>query len=636
MNSLVSKLVWAASALLSVPGAAGQINQSRKTPLSPSSENVPARPENSTPIINVVVRRVVVDVTVTDATGNPVPGLKAEDFRVSEDGAAQTLRSFEVHKVEAQPPLELPTLPPNTFTNISSAPAGGAITVVLYDLLNTPQDAQAYAHEQLLKFLKTRKTSGQVAVFVLSDKLHLLQGFTQDDNLLIAALNRQQGKGYRSGLLQTPGEATQGSDQLTQTEGNQAAAVAQQDRSFQAVADMLSHLETMESSYLLDRRVDFTAEALQQIARFLAGLPGRKNLLWLSGGFPSGVLPDGGVDGRNAATGRDVFEQTRNYSSDIREATDLLSQSHVAVYPVDVRGLQANSMFSAGSRATFEPGLKKDSQAVRNDSQTLASEHATMDAIGTETGGRAFYNTNGLAAAAAAALQEGSLYYTLTYAPTNPRYDGKLRRVRVQLAQPGYTVSYRRSYFADSPDQVAHGAHATDGTTDDEIALSLQHGAPMAHELFFEASVEPDGAPVPATPEQMADLAKYEAMTAKGKLKNRAAAAPTLMQSYVVSYGLIPRQLELSLGEDQARRGSLEFAIESYDVDGSRLNGVRTQVQDVIQPERYQIMLTSGYHMMQKIAVPVQASFLRMAVRDVKADHLGSLEIALPLKATAH
>jgi hypothetical protein len=59
-------------------------------------------------------------------------------------------------------------------------------------------------------------------------------------------------------------------------------------------------------------------------------------------------------------------------------------------------------------------------------------------------------------------------------------------------------------------------------------------------------------------------------------------------------------------------------------------------VQDVIQPDRYELMLESGYHMMQKIAVPVHARSLRLAVRDVLANHLGSLEIALPLNATAH
>ncbi len=166
-----------------------------------------------------------------------------------------------------------PTFPPDTFSNLSSVPQSGPVTVILYDLLNTPLESQAFAHEQLLNFLRHRQSSSQVAIFVLTDKLHMLQGFTDDDNQLIAALNSQNGQRYKSSQLQAPGEATQQSDSLSRTAGNQNGADADQNASFQQVSTMLKHMETIESSALLDQRVRITVDALQEISRFLIAHP---------------------------------------------------------------------------------------------------------------------------------------------------------------------------------------------------------------------------------------------------------------------------------------------------------------------------------------------------------------------------
>jgi VWFA-related protein len=573
--------------------------------------------------LHVAVRRVVVDVVVTDATGKPVTNLAQQDFNVYEDGKLQQMRSFDKHVAEAQPALSRPELPPNTFSNLSAAPRSGPVTVVLYDLLNTPLDAQSYARAQLLQFLKQRAVSGQVAIFVLSDKLHMLQGFTDDENQLIAALNTQNARLYKSSNLQSPGEATQQSDSLARTDGNQNGADADQNVSFQEISGMLKHMESMESSAMLDRRVDITVDALEEISRFLIGLPGRKNLLWLSGSFPTEILPD------ESFGGRDSFDVTRNYSSTIVQATDMLNLAHIAVYPIDVRGLQVNPMYSGASNQTFEPGSGKDLAAVSNFSQQNNAEHATMNLIGDQTGGHAFYNTNGLKEAAAAAIEDGSAYFTLTYAPSDTKLDGGIRRVRVELTKPGYHLSYRRTYFADKLDsEVAN----YEDDPNDPLAVTLDHGAPAAHELFFEAHLQTLGPPSEATPEQMAVLAQYGAMSQKGKHKTQVEEKkPILMQRYLITYGLLLRQLQLPAGADGVRRGTLDVAVMSYDDDGQKLDGIRSRINDVIQPDRYVQLEQNGYQVIQTIAVPVQTASLRLAVRDASTNHLGSLEVHLPL-----
>jgi hypothetical protein len=386
---------------------------------------------------------------------------------------------------------------------------------------------------------------------------------------------------------------------------------------------MLKHMESIESSAMLDRRVDITVDALEEISRFLIGLPGRKNLLWLSGSFPTGILPDGSLGGR------DSFDVTRNYSATVVKATDMLNLAHIAVYPVDVRGLQVNPMFSAASNQTFEPGSGKDLAAATNFSQQNNAEHATMNLIGDETGGRAFYNTNGLKEAVAAGVEDGSAYYTLTYAPADVKLDGGVRHVRIDLTKPGYQLAYRRTYFADKLDsEVA----SSEGSPADPLAATLGHGAPTAHELFFEAHLQTYGQPLPATPEQMEMLSKYEATSRKGKEKVVVKEQkPIMMQRYIITYGLLLRQLQLTTGDDGVHRGNLEFAVMSYNDDGDALDGIRSKIADVIPPDRYDRLLNSGYQVVQTVAVPMQAASLRLAVRDASTNHMGSLEVRLPI-----
>ena len=607
-------------------------------PISPPKSQVPVPQTESqqsaavTPTITVNVQRVSVDVVVTDASGRPVKGLTRDDFKVSEDGKPQALRSFDAYTAHPEPPITMPKLPPNTFSNFSMATTSGPATVLLYDLLNTPRDAQPYARQQLLEFVKKRSRSSPVAIFVLTDRLHMVQGFTDDDNALAASLKRQGG--YQSGQLQNGVDTVAASNLAdgnigtgtTPTPGGGAAQTSTNDP-YQAVSDALQHIEVIESSALLDQRVRLTAEALEEIAKFLAGLPGRKNVLWMSGSFPQGVLPNPNL------TGHDVFDVTRSYSDIIREATNALNDSHAAVYPIDVRGLQVDPMYSPGSAKTYAVGSGNQVKALQDFAQSQASEHSTMDSIGEETGGRAFYNTNGLAAAAVTAVEDGSSYYTLVYAPTNTKADGAVRSVKVQCLKPGYTLAYRHNYFAAGGTKEP-AKQVADVDALDPLELPLRHGAPPAHELFFEAHLQPEGSPVAATPQEQQMLDEYKPSGVKKKAVV-ASAEPMVVQHYLLTYGLLLRQLQLPLGQDGKRRGDLEFAVMAYDEDGLLLTGVRTKVQDVILPERYAEMQSEGYHWLQRIDVPVKAATLRIGVRDGLTKRIGSTELHLPLETAS-
>jgi len=130
---------------------------------------------------------VLVDVIVADGRGQFVPGLKAEDFTVKEDGKLQRIAGFNLHRYEtprALPPFQLP---PNQYTNFSQQEPGGAVTILLLDVLNTPQLEQIYARKAMLNFLKHLPPGQRVGLYVLSERPRLVQGFTSSSDVLIAA-----------------------------------------------------------------------------------------------------------------------------------------------------------------------------------------------------------------------------------------------------------------------------------------------------------------------------------------------------------------------------------------------------------------------------------------------------------------
>ena len=140
------------------------------------------------PVFRANARAVLVDVVVTDSHGNPVPGLRQQDFKLTENGKPESVVFFEEHKGAEVVPIDLPKMPPNVFTNVPVAPQADALNVLLLDALNTPQTDQSYVRAQVLEFLKTMKPGTPLAVFSLATDLRLVQGFTGSPSTLLASL----------------------------------------------------------------------------------------------------------------------------------------------------------------------------------------------------------------------------------------------------------------------------------------------------------------------------------------------------------------------------------------------------------------------------------------------------------------
>jgi hypothetical protein len=126
----------------------------------------------------------------------------------------------------------------------------------------------------------------------------------------------------------------------------------------------------------------------------------------------------------------------------------------------------------------------------------LAAEHDTMDKIAEDSGGHAIYETNGLERAMATTIEDGTTYYTVSYSPTDLKFDGRLRKIRIALGQKGYRLAYRHSYLADDDNLIAEKKA---NVSSYHLDAALRHGAPAAHELAFVAHVVPQGEPKPIT-----------------------------------------------------------------------------------------------------------------------------------------
>ena len=389
-----------------------------------NNEALPQNAKESPTVLHATTRLVLVDVHVSASHGAPVQGLSKSDFEVKENGVHQELKGFDEHSPKIDQ-SELPALdfqlPAHTFVNLEPAARKGPPVVIVFDQLNSSLDAQMYAYSQIIKFLEDKDAGTEVAIFAIGDRLTMLQGFTTDTHRLIAAMKSPASK-----------------PKLTVWGGN----------------SFLSHDPAGCAGRF--QAAQLTLDAFAELGQFLAAAPGRKNLLWFSSSFQSMQLPTSadylpaiaftrGCE--NAVSYTNLFARTHKVSTE-------LAVSQTAVYPIDARGLAAVPSFSAEAGSS---GLFARDSASWN--QWLSATQATMLDIAEATGGEAFMNTNNLVRAASKAVDEGSYYYTISYSPTNDKFDGRLRRIQVRMRKldPGqtYRLSYRSAYFADNPAAVA-------------------------------------------------------------------------------------------------------------------------------------------------------------------------------------
>jgi VWFA-related protein len=585
----------------------------------------PPPPAAGATVLQAGTQLVVVDVVVEDHNGNPVHGLKAEDFQLIEDKAQQSIRHFEEHSTLNPPPPrpQLPKLPPGTYTDYTPVAPSGALNILLLDALNTPMKDQSFVRNQLQDYVKHADPGTRIAIFGLSTNLIMLQGFTSDPATLKDVIDHKLIP-RASHLLDDPvsgGEGVQMSDSI--------------DTSAPGMAELAANLQQFEaqmSAMQTNLRLEYTLDAFNTLAHYLAAFPGRKNLIWFSGSFPLNILPDGNL--------LDPFAVTQLDEEEFRETTNLLTKAQVAVYPVDARGLMVAPMFSAsnsGAKYAHNPSAFSNDVAKFGASQ--AAEHGTMNLMAEDTGGRAFYNTNGLAQAVTKAVREGSNYYTLTYTPTNRKHNGGYRSIRVDLTPSqaaNRQLSYRHGYYDEDPALAAAkktNPNADTATTTEAAASSMRagsayaraamaRGAPTPQDLLFKVRVLPASATAETT---LAPNNNLDPLTpAKGPFHR-----------FAVDYVALPNELTTTLQPDGTRIAEVAFLVNVYDRAGRMLNTTGRSFKLTLKPDFYATFMKTPLQCHLEVSVPDRAeTYLRVAVEDLAANRFGVVE--LPTADVAH
>lgn len=524
--------------------------------------------------IRSIARRVIVDVVVTDSQGKTVHGLSARDFSVFEDGVPQEVLSFDSHSrktdVEFVPP-HLPALPPDWFVNLPSGPERGPLFVVLLDLLHTDTQDQPRARKLLQNFLNTKPEGSRFAIFALTDTLHLIQGFTEDRNRLLAAV-------------------MPGSTSLPNI--------------FLYAANFGPNVSGLG--------------ALVDIGRFLSGFPGRKNLIWISGDFPYLAFPRVIPGGQTAASSNLAGSESADSSIDDAKklAIDTLARAQVAVYPVDARGLVTARDFAAlGASQIFE-----DSIAQQTGGRAFYNDNGAADFLAqVAQAGTDYYeltyippNPDNVGKLRHIRVETSHHGYHLAYR----------RSYYLRLPdEPMPIMGHVAQELLDMPGVIP---------PDDPLYVNMQHGAPIAHDLIFSAQVQGVGSlarPTAAEATALADQPAYFKGTDKNPDKSL---SKVVLQTYEVDFHIAAGQLVRSSGAGGAGSTTLELALAAYDQDGVMLNA-KVQVADTTPPSGPKKALPV-FSIREQIDVPSKAAWLRFAIRDNSTERIGAMEIPLPLR----
>jgi VWFA-related protein len=293
----------------------------------------------------------------------------------------------------------------------------GAVTVVLFDSLNTSFQDQAHVQEQVIKFLKSLKPQDHVAIYALTTKLLRLHEFTQDASALVNAARQ----------FQPLPRAASNPQYFDLPAGNQE---------WRAFQSSVGEARASQAEERLDYRARTTTEAFTRIVNRVAAIPGRKNLVWVSGSFPLWISM-GSVNVRDSR----IQELTKG-------AGRALNRANMAIYPVDTTGVMVDTSMAAYNTGFRNPNGFGDN--LFSEMLFMEDKHATERMLADITGGQAFYDNNDIVAGVRKAFDDARYAYTIGFYPNHGQWDGKYRWISIHTKVKGAQLCYRAGYYAEA------------------------------------------------------------------------------------------------------------------------------------------------------------------------------------------
>lgn len=280
-----------------------------------------------------------------------------------------------------------------------------------------------------------------------------------------------------------------------------------------------------------------------------------------------------------------------------------------------------------------------------------------MKSIAEATGGKAYFNENGLDKQLGQIIDDGSNYYTIAYATKNQKWEGEFLPIKVTVDRPGVVLEHRPGYYAidrtqqeqrqlatlrreglaKSENYVApSGGNASAGvpaTTNsqtavantstsvprDSLAAAMMFGGLPATQVVFAAHLTPE--------EKVMQVRRDAPLPQDNYLTPDFRDKP--FRKYIVSIRADTRDVHFTRGADGKRHGALQFVTVVYTPTGQQVNSMQTTAAFDLGEAEYRKLVHQGLPALQQIAIPVKGNyFLRIGVHDLASDRVGVLQIA--------
>jgi VWFA-related protein len=421
-----------------LPGVSAAQNQTQSVPplgaQIATDAQVTDTPQAGGYVLKVNGELVLTNVVARDAkTGEVVRGLKQSNFRVWENGKEQHVSTFDFQTVEMATPLKEATV-----SGLAAGASGNRAVVVakpedlrnhrlivmFFDLTSMQPEDLDRAVDAAQEFLKNKMQAADlVALVSLGDTLKVDQDFTADKATLaneVGIYNGTEGEGFAQG-------ATSNSNQEEDTTAS-----------------------TADESEYNDLNTDRELYALRSIAKSLEKIGEKKSLLYFSGGIS-----------------RDGIENQASLKAAINAAV----KANLAIYSVDTRGLEAVGPLGDASKGSMRSGAGNGA-ALQNNMNANFSSQETMATLSTDTGGKAFFDSNDFAPAFAQVQKDTSAYYAVGFHSSNPARDGKFRKLKIAVTRSGIKLEYRPGYYAPADFKHA-GKEDREKELEEELASDL-------------------------------------------------------------------------------------------------------------------------------------------------------------------
>ncbi len=439
-----------------------------------AAQTAPQR-DTPQPTFRTGTRLVEVDV-VARSNGAPATGLTKDDFTLLDNGKLQKIAFFSMQSgksgsAAAPPGADVVPLPAGVASNRSERadrPQGNTVVVFL-DQRNTPPPEQAFAIQCIAKFIATRGPEDRTGIYTFGRDglLKVVQEITGDSELLNRAAGslKFQDPDFRSpDISGLEGNVGRGLSPARQPGQRPPDVSALQGNGAHSAADEFTAL------LMRTREID-TRQVLEQAARHLTNVPGRKSLIWISTAFP-------------------LHWNYLDFTPDMVETARKLNDAGVALYAVDPRGV-AGALQGQTNIANAEYGgvhTQEQIQALMIGEGRFPGPFGddTMGLLSGMTGGLMFANDNGLEKLIQAAADDGEFGYTLGFYPAHEDRDGARHSLRIGVSKPGIALRYRQNYLA-SP-----AASAAANENDTPVLQQLLTDAADSLQVELTAAASPD------------------------------------------------------------------------------------------------------------------------------------------------